>query len=208
VGSFPLLESLQARNFVMVERTGGGLRLVDPGMSVDRVQIDWRAIDRRRQREFDKLEAMQRYAYATTCRRQALLQWFGDPAARAECGGCDNCLGETRAAPSVRTAWAPAERGRSPRDPNIRRENQKKSREQGGAVTEADTDLLIALKACRAQLAAGKPAYVVFPDSTLAAFATRKPLTAAAMASLPGVGPVKLERYAEPFLTVIRSHGR
>jgi len=48
----------------------------------------------------------------------------------------------------------------------------------------------------------------VFPDSTLAAFATRKPLTADAMAALPGVGPVKLERYAEPFLNVIRSHGR
>ncbi len=207
-GSFPMLESLQSRNFVQVERTGGGLRLVDAAMSLDRVQIDWRAIDRRRQREFDKLEAMQRYAYATTCRRQALLQWFGDPAARAECGACDNCLGETRSAPTVRSKWDPSERLQTPRDPNVRRENQKKSREAGGAVTEADTDLLVALKACRAQLAAGKPAYIVFPDATLAAFATRKPLTAAAMATLPGVGPVKLERYAEPFLNVIRSHGR
>ena len=207
-GSFPMLESLQSRHFVLVKRTGGGLRLVDPGMSLDRVQIDWRAIDRRRQREFDKLEAMQRYSYATTCRRQVLLQWFGDPAARATCGACDNCLGETRSAPTVRSTWNPVDRLRTPRDPNVRRENQKKSREAGGSVTEADTDLLLALKACRAQLAAGKPAYVVFPDATLAAFATRKPLTAAAMASLPGVGPVKLERYAEPFLTVIRSHGR
>jgi ATP-dependent DNA helicase RecQ len=75
-------------------------------------------------------------------------------------------------------------------------------------VTEADTDLFNALKACRAQLAAGKPAYVVFPDSTLAEFATRRPLTPAAMATLPGVGPVKLERYAEPFLDVIRAHRR
>ena len=177
-------------------------------MSLDRVAIDWRGIDRRRQREFDKLEAMQRYAYATTCRRQALLQWFGDPAARAECGACDNCLGETRSAPSVRGAWTPGERTRAPRDPNLRRDAQRKSKETGGAVTEADTELLIALKACRSQLAAGKPAYVVFPDATLAAFATRKPLTADAMAGLPGVGPVKLERYAAPFLDVIRSHSR
>ncbi|MES3032998.1 MAG: ATP-dependent DNA helicase RecQ [Gemmatimonadota bacterium] len=206
--SFPMLERLQARQFVQVERVGGGLRLVDQGMSLDRVSIDWRALDRRRQREFDKLEAMQRYAYATSCRRQALLQWFGDPAAKAECGSCDNCLGETRSAPSVRGAWTPGERTRTPRDPNVRRETQRKSKETGGAVTEADTELLIALKACRAQLAAGKPAYIVFPDATLAAFATRKPLTAAAMAGLPGVGPVKLERYAEPFLDVIRSHSR
>jgi len=208
VGSYPMLEALESRQFVQVERVGGGLRLVDPSMSLDRVQIDWRAVDRRRQREFDKLEAMQRYAYATTCRRQALLQWFGDPAARAECGACDNCLGETRSAPSVRGTWTSGERARTPRDPNLRREAQQKSKEKGGAVTEADTELLIALKACRAQLAAGKPAYIVFPDATLAAFATRKPLTAAAMAGLPGVGPVKLERYAESFLDVIRTHGR
>jgi superfamily II DNA helicase RecQ len=136
------------------------------------------------------------------------LQWFGDPAARSECGACDNCLGETRSAPTVRGSWAPGAQSRTPRDPNVRRDAQQKSKEKGGAVTEADTELLIALKACRAQLAAGKPAYVVFPDATLAAFATRKPLTAAAMAGLPGVGPVKLERYAESFLSVIRTHGR
>ncbi|HYW51309.1 MAG TPA: ATP-dependent DNA helicase RecQ, partial [Gemmatimonadaceae bacterium] len=208
-GSYPMLERLESRQFVQVERVGGGLRLVDPTMSLDRVAIDWRSIDRRRQREFDKLEAMQRYAYATTCRRQALLQWFGDPAARAECGSCDNCLGETRSAPAVRKmSWSSEPRTRTPRDPNARRDVQRKSRESGGAVTEADADLLNALKACRSQLAAGKPAYVVFPDSTLAAFATRRPLTTAAMADLPGVGPVKLERYAEPFLDVIRAHRR
>ena len=209
VGAWPMLESLEARQFVQVERVGGGLRLVDPAMSLDRVSIDWRAIDRRRQREFDKLEAMQRYAYAKTCRRQALLLWFGDPAARAECGSCDNCLGETRSAPAIRSMWSSdGARAKQPADPNARRSDQRKSREKSGGVTEADTELFVALKACRAQLAAGKPAYVVFPDSTLAEFATRRPLTTAAMAGLPGVGPVKLERYAEPFLDVIRAHGR
>ena len=212
VGAFRMLETLESRQFVQVERVGGGLRLVDPAMSLDRVSIDWRALDRRRQREFDKLEAMQRYAYATTCRRQALLKWFGDPAARAECSGCDNCLGERRSAPAVRSTWAsdgPA-RTRAPRDPNERRDAQRKSKERTGAVTEADADLFNALKACRAQLAGKQkvPHYVVFPDATLAAFATRRPLTPTAMSSLPGVGPVKLERYAEPFLDVIRAHGR
>ena len=212
VGAFPMLETLESRQFVQVERVGGGLRLVDPSMSLDRVAIDWRAIDRRRQREFDKLEAMQRYAYATTCRRQALLQWFGDPAARAECGACDNCLGERRSAPAIRSAWSAdgAARTRTPKDPNVRRDTQRKSNERGGAVTEADADLFNALKACRAQLAVKQkvPHYVVFPDATLAAFATRRPLTPDAMSSVPGVGPVKLERYAEPFLNVIRAHGR
>lgn len=212
-GSFPMLERLEDRQFVSVERVGGGLRLVDPAQTLDRVSIDWRALDRRRQREFDKLEAMQRYAYATTCRRQALLQWFGDPAARAECGACDNCLGERRSAPAVRSAFAPGApttRSRAPRDQGARAEGQRKSREKSGAVTEADADLFNALKARRAELATTQkvPHYVVFPDATLAAFATRRPLTPAAMSALPGVGPVKLERYAESFLDVIRSHGR
>ena len=213
-GAWPLLEELQDEQFVQVERVGGGLRLVDPSMTLDRVAIDWRALDRRRQREFDKLEAVQRYAYATTCRRQALLKWFGDPAAKAECGACDNCLGERRAAPSVRSGWG-AEGGsprreRAPRDPNAARESRRKSTEKAGGVDEADVELFNALKACRAQLAQkGKvPHYVVFPDATLVAFATRRPLTPSAMAGLPGVGPVKLDRYAEPFLDVIRAHRR
>ncbi len=211
-GAFPMLEALESRQFVVVERVGGGLRLIDATTSLDRVAIDWRALDRRRQREFDKLDAMQRYAYATTCRRQALLQWFGDPAAKAQCGACDNCLGERRAAPAIRGAFGPGagQRERAPRDPNVRRDVERKSKEKGGAVTEADTELFNALKACRAALAGKQkvPHYVVFPDATLAAFASRRPLTPAAMSSLPGVGPVKLERYAEPFLDVIRAHRR
>ncbi len=211
VGAFDLLTSLEARQFVTVDRVGGGLRLVDPAMSLDRVAIDWRALDRRRQREFDKLEAMQRYAFATTCRREALLKWFGDPAARAECGACDNCLGERRSAPAVRQLWSPENgRKRTSKDQGAARETQRKTKERSGAVTEADADLFNALKACRAQLAGKQnvPHYVVFPDATLAAFATRRPLTPDAMAALPGVGPVKLDRYAEPFLSVIRLHGR
>ena len=211
-GAFPMLEALEARQFVAVDRVGGGLRLIDAATPLDRVAIDWRALDRRRQREFDKLDAMQRYAYATTCRRQALLQWFGDPAAKAQCGACDNCLGERRAAPAIRGAFGAGagSRERTPRDLNARRDTQRKSKEKGGAVTEADTELFNALKACRAALAGKQkvPHYVVFPDATLAAFASRRPLTPAAMSSLPGVGPVKLERYAESFLDVIRGHRR
>jgi len=211
VGSFPMLTELEARQFVHVERVGGGLRLVDPATSLDRVTIDWTRLDGRRRREFDKLEAMQRYAYATTCRRQALLLWFGDPAARADCGACDNCLGQTRSAPSLRQSWTSrAPRGSEPRATESKRETSRRSKEKGGAVSESDTELYNALKACRAQLAGKQkvPAYVVFPDATLAAFATRRPLTAQAMLSLPGVGEKRLAAYAEPFLDVIRAHGR
>ena len=50
------------------------------------------------------------------------------------------------------------------------------------------------------------PAYVVFPDRTLAELAVRRPRTEHAMAQVRGVGPAKLEKYGERFLAVLRDH--
>jgi superfamily II DNA helicase RecQ len=49
------------------------------------------------------------------------------------------------------------------------------------------------------------PAYVVFPDRTLAEMAVRRPTTSGALAAVRGVGPAKLEKYGDRFLAVIRS---
>jgi ATP-dependent DNA helicase RecQ len=63
-----------------------------------------------------------------------------------------------------------------------------------------------ALRALRSEIARAEqvPAYVVFPDRTLAEFAVRRPRTLAAMSAVRGVGPAKLEKYGERFLDVIR----
>ncbi len=47
------------------------------------------------------------------------------------------------------------------------------------------------------------PAYVVFHNSTLAEIADRKPQTLGDLASVPGVGPAKLERYGDDLLSVL-----
>jgi ATP-dependent DNA helicase RecQ len=39
-----------------------------------------------------RLQAMARYAEAEACRRQPLLEYFGERPAEAACGFCDNCL--------------------------------------------------------------------------------------------------------------------
>ena len=57
----------------------------------------------------------------------------------------------------------------------------------------------------RAQ-ADGVPAYVVFSDRTLAEIAERKPRDWADLAGIAGVGPAKLERYADEVLTVIAAN--
>jgi DNA helicase-2/ATP-dependent DNA helicase PcrA len=47
------------------------------------------------------------------------------------------------------------------------------------------------------------PAYVVFHNATLAEIAERGPSSLAELASVPGVGPSKLERYGEEVLSVL-----
>lgn len=69
----------------------------------------------------------------------------------------------------------------------------------------ADPAVLDALKSWRAATAkaSGVPAYVVFHDTTLAAVAEAKPRDRAGLLALPGVGPVKVERYGEALLSVV-----
>ena len=49
------------------------------------------------------------------------------------------------------------------------------------------------------------PAYVVFDNKTLALIAATKPITRAALLAIPGVGPAKLDRYAEDVLQIVKT---
>ncbi len=72
---------------------------------------------------------------------------------------------------------------------------------------EAQNALLARLKALRLELAKerGVPAYVVFADRALIEMAQRQPRTEAEFALINGVGMVKMERFAKPFLAEINS---
>ena len=65
------------------------------------------------------------------------------------------------------------------------------------------------LRALRRRLAdaEGVPAYIVFSDAVLRAMAARRPRTPAEMLQVPGVGPVKLERYGAAFLEALAGGG-
>ena len=52
----------------------------------------------------------------------------------------------------------------------------------------------------------GVPAFVVFSDATLKGLAAAKPTKPQEMLRVSGVGPAKLERYGEAFLSAIRQH--
>jgi DNA helicase-2/ATP-dependent DNA helicase PcrA len=74
---------------------------------------------------------------------------------------------------------------------------------------DADPAVLAALKAWRsgAARAAGVPAFVIFHDTTLAAVAEARPDSRATLLALPGLGPVKAERYGDELLRVVAAHG-
>ena len=221
--AIPILERLQGRQFLVVERPDGVSRLTEPGAPLARFDIDWAAIDRRRSAELAKLAAMQSYAYERRCRRAFVLRYFGDPAARPRCDGCDNCLGvryEAAAGARPRTRGARAKpaaaKGGSGRiadrampRPAVAEGGRRGSRRSSGddpTVGPEDANLFDALKRLRGTIARETkvPAYVVFPDRTLAELALHRPGSLSALGEIRGVGPAKLEKYGPRFLDLIR----
>jgi ATP-dependent DNA helicase RecQ len=69
-----------------------------------------------------------------------------------------------------------------------------------------DEALFEKLRAVRKRLAdaEGVPAYIVFSDAALRGMAARRPHSEGELLQVPGVGPVKLERYGAAFLAALR----
>ena len=71
---------------------GNAVRVIDRKRRARDLEIDFAALEKRKQREYDKLERMIKYAAGPQCRRAFLLGYFGDArAAGLHCGRCDNC---------------------------------------------------------------------------------------------------------------------
>jgi len=203
-GAAALLDGLESRQFVEWRRAGAGALLTAPKKPITAFRIDWAAIDRRRRADLQKLDAMQQYAYTKGCRRGFVLRYFGDPAARPSCEGCDNCRGERV---EIERGASQSPRGSS----QARRRRTDATTERPGdeapTLSGADEALLARLRDLRRTIAKQDqvPAYVVFPDRTLAEIAVRRPSSEAALAKIRGVGPAKLEKYGSRFLDLVRS---
>ena len=71
---------------------GNAIRVIDRQKAPRELEIDFASLEKRKQREYDKLDRMIKYAQGRTCRRAFLLGYFGDEAAKElHCGRCDNC---------------------------------------------------------------------------------------------------------------------
>jgi DNA helicase-2/ATP-dependent DNA helicase PcrA len=124
------------------------------------------------------------YVGITRARRHLFLSWPADARSKpspflAEIGVADAVRPMTRVRPAAPTP-APGD------DPLF--------------------DRLRSWRAARAKTD-GVPAYVIFHDATLRAIADRRPIDWAALAGVSGVGPTKLERYADEVLAIVREAG-
>jgi ATP-dependent DNA helicase RecQ len=86
---------------------------------------------------------------------------------------------------------------------------QRSSSPAGQAATPADQELFDRLRALRREIADGEnvPAYVVLPDRTLWELVAVKPRTPDELLAVNGIGPVKAEKYGQPFLDLLAEAG-
>ena len=90
-------------------------------------------------------------------------------------------------------------------------EKSTSSSSKGGSKAKSelrsmDEELFEALRECRAELAneQGVPAFVIFADTSLVEMARKRPQTEDTFRYINGVGDMKLQRYGEAFMEVIR----
>jgi RecQ family ATP-dependent DNA helicase len=139
-------------------------------------------------------KAIKSFIYSDRCRRRSLLDHFSDREAGAPLERCcDVCDARD---------WLP-----DPETIAVRRP----ARSGGSAapppeLAAADAPLFEALKAWRLRAAAGKPAFTVANNRTLAAIASVRPADPAALIEISGVGPSFIAKYAPEVLAIVAEH--
>lgn len=69
---------------------GRAVHLVQQDLTFEQLEIDFEDLNTRKRAEFDKLEAVIKFARTAGCRQRVILQYFGEEGA-GNCGLCDRC---------------------------------------------------------------------------------------------------------------------
>ncbi len=167
--------------------------------SEENAQLDASQRAERTKNDLERLKQMTFYATSKRCLRRHILQYFGEVDAPLHCDNCSVCDGEEfevdtgRARSSVKKTQRSLSEG-------------ARVRSTDPTMSPWETAMFENLKTLRGLIAKELriPAYVVFFDSSLHDMVKKRPVSKADFATISGVGAVKLERYAEVFLAVIR----
>jgi ATP-dependent DNA helicase RecQ len=150
----------------------------------------------RRWRAYQALKAFSEDG--SQCRRRQLLDHFGDPSEPAPTGRCcDRC--DPVPLPEL------AEPGRGRRRAGSRSAGAATGGAGGSVPTGPPVDEaeLAELKRWRTGRADGKPAYTVATNATLEELLRRRPVDAAQLLEIRGVGPSFVERHGDDVLAVL-----
>ncbi len=69
---------------------GRAIRMIRRDLEFREIEIDFAALEQRKQAEYAKLNRVVRFSLSSRCRQDEILRYFGDPD-RCNCGHCDNC---------------------------------------------------------------------------------------------------------------------
>lgn len=67
--------------------------MLAPNLNPKKLPIEWKAIERRKSVAEKKFRSIKNYIRYTKCRRNYILDYFGETRYTERCGICDNCLG-------------------------------------------------------------------------------------------------------------------
>ena len=137
---------------------------------------------RRNRRLLDKME---QYCTTKSCLRNYMLEYFGEKTGN-KCENCGNCSSKTSVTGDVH---------------NI----QKISRNSMQKYAFS-SQLFEKLKALRLEISKQEkmPAFTIFSDATLVDMCQKHPTTPDELLDVSGIGQIKLQRYGERFLDVLR----
>ncbi|MYG89937.1 MAG: RecQ family ATP-dependent DNA helicase, partial [Chloroflexi bacterium] len=160
--------------------------------------INQLADDGERQQRINRLRTMMNFSEQSQCRWSRILQYFGEQPPSAQCGHCDNCLGEE-------TIDVEAESPRlvDPDDPPA------PPGDDDSRPLNADEDRLYeALRQERSRLASneGVSAYIVASNRELADIARRRPRSNPELIEIKRIRHRKAARFGQQLLDVVARH--
>ncbi|GHT66906.1 hypothetical protein FACS189452_03630 [Bacteroidia bacterium] len=143
------------------------------------------------------LARIEAYAKTSGCRRQFLLQYFGEAYDENNCKNCDNC----------KKSILDISNNDADNDISVN-DNDAAIAAAAAIQKEEDDELFADIKHLLFKMSKelNEPPYVIFSEASLRAMVTQLPVTLQELANCQGVGVGKAQKFGEPFLNLIRQY--
>ena len=140
--------------------------------------LDLSKLREQERRALSMLKRMTDYAYSKRCRREYILQYFGEELDAPDCSGCDVCSGARLKMPAV----AASSPGRASAAAQDGLHSELAAEELRRFRRELSRDLAV-------------PPFIIFNDATLYALATALPVGREEFLAVKGTGESRWERF-------------